>query len=105
MTDLETSTCSLAFLLQQLKSRDLRDQLGGEELMVQSGSTFDNHSPVDGSWICDVPDSSALDIDKAATAARKAFPAWRDTNARERKHIHYRIADMIWVNSEMSGTC
>jgi len=105
MTDLATNTRTLAPLLQQLKSRGLHNHVGGEQLTAQSGSTFDNHSPVDGSWICEVPDSSALDIDKAATAARKAFPAWRDTSARERKRILHRIADMIVEKAQEIALC
>ena len=56
------------------------------------GGVFETLSPVDKSTICQVARGDAGDIDKAAKAAKAAFPAWRDMPAKQRKSILIRIA-------------
>jgi len=40
------------------------------------------------------------DVDAAATAAQKAFPAWRDRTGEERRAILHRVADLIEARRE-----
>jgi acyl-CoA reductase-like NAD-dependent aldehyde dehydrogenase len=47
-----------------------------------------------------VPRGGAAEIDRAVTAARKAFPAWRDTPARERGKAMLKIADALEAQVE-----
>jgi 5-carboxymethyl-2-hydroxymuconic-semialdehyde dehydrogenase len=76
------------------------NRIAGQDVPAQSGASFDNHSPVDESFICTVARSGAADIDAAAQAARAAFPAWRDFPAAERKKVLHRIADGIVARAE-----
>ena len=50
---------------------------------------------------CEIPRSTAEDIDKALDAAHKAAPAWGKTSAQERSNILLKIADRIEQNLEM----
>ncbi|MGD7651509.1 aldehyde dehydrogenase family protein, partial [Ralstonia pseudosolanacearum] len=46
--------------------------IGGEFVPPVNGQYFDNISPVNGQVFCEIPRSSAEDIDKALDAAHKA---------------------------------
>ena len=60
-----------------------------------SGQTFENLTPVDNSILGQVARGGAGDIDKAAQAAKTAFPKWRSMPGREREALLHRIADAI----------
>ena len=100
MTELQNNLEKLAPILAQLRARGVPNCIAGQDVPAQSGATFDNHSPVDESFICTVARSGAADIDAAAQAARAAFPAWRDFPAAERKKVLHRIADGIVARAE-----
>ncbi|MGO1872492.1 MAG: acetaldehyde dehydrogenase ExaC, partial [Halomonas sp.] len=74
---------------------------GGEFVAPVKGQYFDNISPVNGKVFCEIPRSTAEDIDKALDAAHKAAPAWGKTSAQERSNILLKIADRIEQNLEM----
>ena len=69
------------------------------------GGVFETLSPVDKSTICQVARGDAGDIDKAAKAAKAAFPAWRDMPAKQRKSILIRIAEGIEARAEEIALC
>ena len=75
--------------------------IGGEFVPPVNGQYFDNISPVNGQVFCEIPRSTAEDIDKALDAAHKAAPAWGKTAAAERSNILLKIADRIEQNIEM----
>ncbi|MGJ7457660.1 acetaldehyde dehydrogenase ExaC [Halomonas sp. MA07-2] len=75
--------------------------IGGEFVPPVKGEYFDNVSPINGEVFCQIPRSSAEDIDKALDAAHAAAPAWGKTSAAERSNILLRIADRIEQNLEM----
>lgn len=75
--------------------------IGGEFAPPVNGQYFDNVSPVNGQVFCEIPRSTAEDIDKALDAAHKAAPAWGKTAAAERSNILLKIADRIEQNIEM----
>lgn len=75
--------------------------IGGEFVPPVNGQYFDNVSPVNGQVFCEIPRSTAEDIDKALDAAHKAAPAWGKTAAAERSNILLKIADRIEQNIEM----
>jgi 5-carboxymethyl-2-hydroxymuconic-semialdehyde dehydrogenase len=56
---------------------------------------FDNISPVDGSVLNQVVSGTERDVDAAATAAQRAFPAWRAKSGDERRAILHKVADLI----------
>jgi len=65
-----------------------------------SGQSFENLTPVDNSTLCEVARGNAADIDAAARAAKRAFPAWRDLPGEERKRVLHRVADLIEAREE-----
>lgn len=75
--------------------------IGGEFVPLVNGQYFDNISPVNGQVFCEIPRSSAEDIEKALDAAHKAAPAWGKTSVQERSNILLKIADRLEQNLEM----
>jgi len=69
--------------------------IGGEFVDALDGRTLPTLNPHDGSTLADVAEAGPADIDRAADAARSAFPAWRDTPAAERGHLLLKLADAI----------
>ncbi len=75
--------------------------IGGEWVAPVKGQYFENITPVTGEVICEVPRSSAEDVDLALDAAHKARDAWGRTSVTERSNILLKIADRIEANLEM----
>jgi 5-carboxymethyl-2-hydroxymuconic-semialdehyde dehydrogenase len=90
----------VAIYRQKIAKRGIKNVINGEHLDAISGKSYDNHSPIDDSFICTVAESDAADIDEAARAAMDAFPAWRDMPAKKRRDILYNVADLIEANAE-----
>ena len=74
--------------------------IGGDWVPPVKGQYFDNISPVNGKVFCEIPRSSAEDIDLALDAAHKAKDAWGKTSVTERSNILLKIADRIEANLE-----
>ena len=76
-----------------------RDGIGhfiaGQHAESSDAETFENASPVDQTLICNVAQGTVEDIDRAANAAKAAFPAWRNMTAEGRRQILHAIADKI----------
>jgi len=96
----ETNMEKVAVYRAQITERGVKNIINGTHLDAISGKTFENVSPVDDELICTVPDSGADDIDEAARAAMDAFAAWRDMDAKTRRDMLYRVADLIEENAE-----
>ena len=105
MSDLQTNIEKLNGYLARFKDTGVLNRIGGQDLPANSGKTFENHSPVDETFICNVVKSDETDIDAAAKAARDAFPAWRDMPAAERKKILHKIAEGIEARAEEIALC
>ena len=75
--------------------------IGGEWVAPVKGQYFENISPVNGKPFCEIPRSTAEDIEKALDAAHAAKGAWGKTSATERSVILNKIADRIEQNLEM----
>ena len=69
--------------------------IGGQWVAPVEGRYFDNPSPVTGKKLCDVPRSTAADVELAIDAAHKAKDAWGRTSPAERAKVLNRIADVI----------
>jgi 5-carboxymethyl-2-hydroxymuconic-semialdehyde dehydrogenase len=65
-----------------------------------SGDTFDDLSPIDNSILCKVASGAAEEVDRAAQAAAKAFPAWRSVDGAKRRAVLHKIADRIESRAE-----
>ncbi|OZG72238.1 aldehyde dehydrogenase [Hahella sp. CCB-MM4] len=75
--------------------------IGGEWVAPVLGRYFENASPVNGLSFCEVPRSSADDIDLALDAAHRAADAWGKISVTERSNTLLKIADRIEQNLEM----
>ena len=80
----------------------IRHQLfiGGRFVDAESGDTLASLSPHDNTVIANVAMAGKADVDKAVTAASKAFPAWSRMAAADRGRILLRLADLIETNAE-----
>lgn len=65
------------------------------------GVYFDNISPVNGQVFCQIPRSTADDIDLALDAAHKVKDSWGKTSVTARSNILLKIADRIEQNLEL----
>lgn len=105
MSDLETHRTTLAPLLARHTKSGIQNLIGGQSTAAISGKTFATNSPVDDSFIADVARSDATDIDAAAKAAKKAFPAWAAMGGAARKKLLHKIADLIVERAEEIALC
>jgi 5-carboxymethyl-2-hydroxymuconic-semialdehyde dehydrogenase len=92
---LQSNLDRLAPLLERLRSQGLGHVIDGVTTPTSDGEVFENHTPIDGSRVCEVARGTAVDVDHAAQAAQKAFPAWRDLAAARRRDLLHAIADGI----------
>ncbi|MDB5968525.1 MAG: Aldehyde Dehydrogenase [Hydrocarboniphaga sp.] len=69
--------------------------IGGNWVAPASGRYFNNLSPIDGKLICEVPNSDAIDVERALDAAHRARAAWGRTSAAERALLLNRVADRM----------
>jgi aldehyde dehydrogenase len=75
--------------------------INGEFVAPIKGMYFENPSPVNGRVFCEIPRSTAEDIEKALDAAHAAKDAWGKTSPAERAVILNKIADRMEANLEM----
>jgi len=104
MTALTDSITKLNGFLKRFSENGIQNRIAGQDV-AGAGGVFQTHSPVDKSLICDVAHGTASDIDKAANAARDAFPAWRDMPANERRKILIKVAEGIEARAEEIALC
>jgi len=65
---------------------------------------FSNPSPVTGSQLCEIPRSTAEDVELALDAAHAAAPGWGKTSATERANLLNKVADRLEANLEKLAT-
>jgi len=75
--------------------------IGGEWVAPVKGMYFENISPVNGRSFCEIPRSTAEDIELALDAAHAARRGWGRTAPAARARILNQIADRIEENLEM----
>jgi betaine-aldehyde dehydrogenase len=74
--------------------------VGGEWADSAGGDTIAVENPANRSIIGHVPRAGAEDVDRAVTAAAKAFESWRRIVPRDRGRLLLRIADDIEARTE-----
>jgi alpha-ketoglutaric semialdehyde dehydrogenase len=75
--------------------------IGGRWVPAASGKTFENRNPADKDDLVGVfAESGPQDVDAAVAAAKKAFPAWRDTPAPRRAEILYAAGEILTRDKE-----
>ena len=77
------------------------NHINGEFVAPVKGQYFTNLTPVTGNAVCEIPRSTAEDIDKALDAAHAAKDAWGKTSVQARSNILLKIADRIEQNLEL----
>jgi aminomuconate-semialdehyde/2-hydroxymuconate-6-semialdehyde dehydrogenase len=73
----------------------IQNFIDGEFVEPVSGKYLDNIEPATGKPYSHVPDSDERDVDRAVTAAEKAFTEWSKKTAGERSRLLLRIAYLI----------
>lgn len=78
-------------------SPDGRAFIDGAYAPALDGRTFPRLSPIDGAPLAEIARCSSADVDRAVTAARRAFEAgvWRDQEPKARKAVLLRFAALI----------
>ena len=70
---LESNVAKAHACLARLRGAALGHFINGEAVAGQSGETFENRAPTDGSVINEAAAGAPADIDRAAQAATEAF--------------------------------
>ena len=80
----------------------IRHQLfiDGRFVDAEDGATLATLNPHDNSVIVDVAMAGPADIDKAVSAAQRAFPGWARLAAADRGRVLLKLADLIEANAE-----
>jgi aldehyde dehydrogenase (NAD+) len=74
--------------------------IGGEFVDGVEGRTIEVFDPHDGSVLAEVAEAGAADVDRAVTAAGRAFDGWRLTPAADRGRLLLRLADAIEAHAD-----
>lgn len=74
--------------------------INGAWVGAASGKTFAVTNPATGAVLAAVPDMDARDVQQAIDAAHAAWPAYRDTTAKERSALLRRWFDLIMAQKE-----
>ncbi|RMD65046.1 MAG: aldehyde dehydrogenase [Alphaproteobacteria bacterium] len=94
-----SAALSLESLKAQAERLSFRSQafIDGRFVDAADGRTFECISPIDGRVLAKVAACDAADVDRAVTAARRAFEdgRWRNKAPGERKRILLRFAELI----------
>lgn len=69
--------------------------IGAEELTTGGGGSYEHRFPGNGEVQAVVPLAGTQDVDAAVSAARAAFPAWRDLDLNRRRDILLTIAGAL----------
>ncbi|RUZ62652.1 aldehyde dehydrogenase family protein, partial [Mesorhizobium sp. M7A.F.Ca.US.007.01.1.1] len=100
MSDLQGNLKKAEAYLARFKRDGVLNQIGGEAVPALDGATFETLSPVDLKPLASVARGGAADIDRAAKAAKAAFPAWAAMPGEARKKLLHKIADAIEARAE-----
>ena len=79
---------------------DTRLFIGGEFVDAAQGGRIPVINPHDNSTLAEISEASPADVDRAVSAARKAFPAWKRLSASDRGHLLLKLADAIDADSD-----
>ena len=100
MSELETNIAKARAYLERFVRDGVLNLIDGRTEKASGGESFTNISPIDLKPLVSVARGTAADIAKAASAARKAFPAWAAMPGEKRKALLHKIADAIEARAE-----
>jgi len=78
----------------------ISNYINGKLVGPKKWKYLESYDPAKGQVYAKVPDSDAVDVDRAYKAAAKAFPLWSKTSVNERAQILTDIADLILADLE-----
>jgi aminomuconate-semialdehyde/2-hydroxymuconate-6-semialdehyde dehydrogenase len=73
----------------------LQNYIDGQYAAPANGAYLPNVAPATGEVYGEIPDSGAEDVERAITAAKKAFPIWSNLTAAERSAHMLRVSQRI----------
>ena len=100
MSELQANLRKAEAYLARFRSGGVLNQIAGEAVPAIDGSTFETISPIDLKPLATVVRSKQADVDRAAKAAKAAFPQWSTLSGEKRKKILHSIADAIEAHAE-----
>src|ERR1700740_2867413 len=75
--------------------------IDGQWVDAASGKTFETHNPATGELLSTVAEGDAADINRAVSAARRAFEGpWSKVKPFERQNLLLKLADLVEKNFE-----
>ena len=87
-------------LLAKLRADGIGHMIDGKVTAATSGEVFETTSPIENASLAFVARGDAVDIDRAAQAAQRAFKDWRDMPAASRKKLLHKVADAIVARAD-----
>ena len=92
-----TSTIELHKNVASFIAKPRKMLIGGEWVESASGKLFDTYNPSTGDVLTRVAEGDRTDIDRAVTAARKAFDSgpWPNMSPSERGRLLWKLADLL----------
>ncbi|TWG64758.1 5-carboxymethyl-2-hydroxymuconate semialdehyde dehydrogenase [Aminobacter sp. J44] len=100
MSQLEENLKKANAWLERFRAEGVKNQIAGEAVDAADGATFDTISPIDLKPLAKVARGKAEDIDRAAKAAKAAFPEWSRMDGDKRKKLLHKVADAIVARAE-----
>ena len=96
----ETNVAKAEAYLARYAEGGVQHFIDGAPRAAASGRTFETRTPIDDRVLAQVAAGDAADVDAAARAAERAFPAWRDLPGSDRRAQLHKIADAIEARAE-----
>lgn len=78
--------------------------IDGQWLAPAGNEYFENITPITCKAFCEIPRSTAADVERALDAAHAAKAAWGKTSTTDRANVLNRIADRMEQNLELLAT-
>jgi 5-carboxymethyl-2-hydroxymuconic-semialdehyde dehydrogenase len=95
MSELDANIAKAEAFLARFRADGVLNQIDGVATPAGAGEWFECLSPIDLKPLAKVARGKAADIDKAARAAKAAFPCWAAMPGDARKALLHKIADAI----------
>jgi acyl-CoA reductase-like NAD-dependent aldehyde dehydrogenase len=74
---------------------DYKQYIAGEWVGAESGQTFADYNPFDGSVVAQIPAGTRRDCERAIEAAAAAFPVWAAMPPAGKQKLFLRTADIV----------
>jgi malonate-semialdehyde dehydrogenase (acetylating)/methylmalonate-semialdehyde dehydrogenase len=81
-----------------MKYERIKNFIDGKFTPIASDRILTINSPVDGTFLTELPCCGAADLDDAVKAAKAAFPLWSKTPIKERVQVFYRYKALLEKN-------